>query len=146
MDVWELAVREQVRDTLASYNHAGDRFRVAELAACFTEDGVLEIRGGGSATGRSDIVSMLSGARRDPDPGAEVPVIRHFVSNVRLSDVTPERLRAEAYFQVLTQHGLDHWGRYRDVWAPTEEGWRIAHRLVIVDGMVPEGWYAASLE
>lgn len=144
IEVWELAAREQVRDTIASYNHAGDRFRVAELADCFSHDGVLEIRGGTSATGRADIVAMLSGARREPDARAEVPVIRHFVSNVLFSDVTPERLRTEAYFQVLTQHGLDHWGRYRDLWTPMGDGWQVAHRLVIVDGLVPDGWYAAQ--
>lgn len=141
---WELAAREQVRDTLATYNHAGDRFRLADLAGCFAEEGVLEIRGGSSASGRSAIISMLSGARREPAPAGEVPVIRHFVSNVVFADATPASLRVEAYFQVLTQHGLDHWGRYRDRWIFRGDDWKIAHRLVIVDGMVPCGWYASS--
>jgi hypothetical protein len=139
---WELAARERVRDTYASYTHAGDRFRLAELAACFAEDGVLEVKGGGTAVGRDAIVVMLSGARRDPDPAEEIPRIRHFIANIAFTSMTPEQIGASAYFQVLTQHGPDHWGRYRDVFVPVGGRWLLAHRLVAVDTVMPGGWYA----
>ena len=45
MTLEELIARECVRDTYARYNHAGDRGRLTELADCFTEDGVLELKG-----------------------------------------------------------------------------------------------------
>lgn len=141
---WELTARERVRDTYAAYNHAGDRFRLADLAACFTEDGVLEVRGSGRAVGRAAIVAMLSGARRDPAPGDEVPRIRHFVANIAFTEMAQEQVGASAYFQVLTQHGLDHWGRYRDVLVPDGDRWLLAQRQVVVDGMVPGGWYASG--
>ena len=35
MTVEELLAREQIRDTIALYNHAGDRGRLEELADCF---------------------------------------------------------------------------------------------------------------
>jgi hypothetical protein len=47
-----------------------------------------------------------------------------------------------AYFQVTTQRGLDHWGRYRDVLVPVGDRWLFQHRLVAVDAAVPGGWYA----
>ena len=45
MTLDELIARECVRDTYARYNHAGDRGRIEELAACFTVDGILEVKG-----------------------------------------------------------------------------------------------------
>lgn len=45
MQEWELEVRESVRQTLADYTAATDRFDLRALAACFAEDGVLEFTG-----------------------------------------------------------------------------------------------------
>ncbi|CAN5547464.1 hypothetical protein BH11ACT8_BH11ACT8_08760 [soil metagenome] len=138
---WEMAARERVRDLYAAYNHAGDRFRVADLADCFAADGVLAIRGQEPVTGRAAILGLLSGVRRGPTPDEEVPQLRHFVANLLFTDVTPDRITSEAYFQVFTQHGPDHWGRYRDAVVRTADGWRFAHRTVIVDAALPGSWY-----
>lgn len=142
METWELVARELVRNRYAAYNHAGDRFRLDDLVACFTEGGTLEIKGAAPVTGRTAIRDLLSGARSAPAPDAEVPQIRHFVANLWFTSLTPERIESTAYFQVLTQHGLDHWGRYRDVLVPVEGDWLFARRLVAVDAMTPGGWYA----
>lgn len=141
MEMWELVAREQVRNRYAAYQHAGDRFRLDDLAACFTVDGVLEIKGSAPVQGRSAIRGLLAGARREPDPATEVTQIRHFVANLLFSAVAPVRIESSAYFQVLTQHGLDHWGRYRDVLVPFEGDWLFAHRLVAVDATTPGSWY-----
>ncbi|ONH31408.1 nuclear transport factor 2 family protein [Pseudofrankia asymbiotica] len=63
MELWELAAREQVRDTVATYSHSGDRLRLEDLAACFTADGVLETKGGWTAHGRAEIIARLSGVQ-----------------------------------------------------------------------------------
>ncbi len=39
MELWELTVRERIRDTLALYNWSGDAFRLGELAAVFVPVG-----------------------------------------------------------------------------------------------------------
>ena len=46
MQMWELEVRESVRQTLADYTAATDRFDLGALAACFGVEGVLEFTGG----------------------------------------------------------------------------------------------------
>lgn len=153
MEHWELIAREQVRDTVAAYNHSGDRFLLDELAACFTVDGILESRGDWAAHGRADIVRRLSGVRAtEPVAAGDGPAtadsaatggrrpsfVRHFVTNLRFDEVTPERIRTSAYFAVLTAAGLDHWGRYRDVLVPAEGKWLFAHRVVRTDAMVPD--------
>lgn len=139
MDDWELAARESVRDTVAAYTQAGDRSRLDDLAACFTADGVLEVKGMPEARGRSEIVAMLSGATGTADPAAR-PVhgfVRHFIANLQFQTVAPGRIETAAYFVVFTAHGPDHWGRYRDVFVPVGERWLLAHRRVTVDARAP---------
>ncbi|OXR43302.1 hypothetical protein B7C42_04724 [Nocardia cerradoensis] len=140
MDHAELVAREQVRDLVATYAHSGDRMRLATLAGCFTEDGILEVKGLPAAVGRAAIIEMLT-----PDPGSESPAprfIRHFVTNLRFDSIAPGRIEASSYFVVLTADGPDHWGRYRDVVVETGEVWLFAHRLVAVDAAAPGGWFA----
>ncbi|WP_017936512.1 nuclear transport factor 2 family protein [Nocardioides sp. Iso805N] len=145
MDIAELVIRERVRDTYAAYTHAGDRFRLEELADCFAADGVLEIKGSRTAVGRAAIVATLGGGRDRP-AGAVPPQVRHFVTNLRFDAIAPDRVETSAYFCVITHHGehlgVDHWGRYRDVLTPAEDRWVFAHRLVRVDAAMPAGWYA----
>jgi hypothetical protein len=144
----ELATREAVRDTLARYNHAGDRGHLDELAAQFTPDGILEIHGGDRLEGRAAIIAGLGGVvRRSHDgaaPGGPPPIIRHHVSSIRIHDVTPERAEADSYFAVLTRDGLDHWGRYRDVLVPCEGRWLLARRLVRTDGYAQGSRYTPA--
>ena len=45
MEAWELAVREAIRHTIASYTYFNDRGRFDDAAACFATDGVLEVIG-----------------------------------------------------------------------------------------------------
>jgi uncharacterized protein (TIGR02246 family) len=145
MQTWELAAREGIRDTVAAYADAGDRFRLDDLAALFTEDGVLEVKGRSNAKGRSEIVAMLDGRSQTKSAMTQQPerfFIRHFVTNLRF--VTLERDRAEttAYFLVLTPAGPDHWGRYRDVLVRRDDRWLFEHRLAAVDAGVPGSWFS----
>src|SRR6185369_4984409 len=74
MEHWELVARERVRDTVAAYNHCGDRFLLDELVACFTVDGVLESKGDWVARGRDEIRRTLSGVRAtEPVPASAGP-------------------------------------------------------------------------
>jgi len=137
MELWELVIREAVRDTLARYNHAGDRGRLDELAEQFTPDGILEVHGRKAMEGRQAIAEGLgTDVRRRADnaaPSGSKPIVRHHVTSVLIHDVTLERAEAASYFAVLTEDGLDHWGRYRDVLAPYDGRWLLRHRFVRVD-------------
>lgn len=148
METWELIAREQVRDAYAIYTHSGDRFRLEDLAGCFTEDGLLEVKGRKEAHGQAEIVGMLSGGSTQVKPSTSADsgsktFIRHFIANIRFDLTSPERIETSAYFQVLTGSGLDHWGRYRDVFVPSEGRWLIQHRLVAVDESVTGSWLSS---
>ncbi len=146
MEASELLIREQIRHTLASYNHAGDRMDLAGLAACFTAEGVLEIKGRPLLRGRAAIVEGLT-ATVAPDtaaggePRSVAPYAHHHVTNVRIDAVTAERAEAASYFVVFTPIGADHWGRYRDVLAPEDGQWLLAHRRVTTAGFAPGSYF-----
>jgi hypothetical protein len=146
MEMWELIAREQVRDSIATYTHAGDRGLVQELASVFTEDGVVHIAGREPVTGRAAIVEVLSGAVErgsKPDAPGHRDFVRHFVTNIRFEEVGESEIRTAAYFLVVTADGPDHWGRYRDRHVPVDDHWEIAHRYVRIDATRPGSPFAA---
>jgi hypothetical protein len=137
MELWELTARERIRDTLARYSWAGDALRLEELAAAFCDDGVLEVRGETPLHGRDAIVAFIGGvgARNTGTPatGGTRRIVRHNVANIRFLEVEPTRALVASYFTVLTEIGLDHYGRYRDTLVPVGEEWLIQHRFVSTD-------------
>ena len=74
-----------------------------------------------------------------------MPLIRHHVSNLTIKLVTPTEARGACYFLAVTEHGVDHWGRYRDLFVPDGNQWLFAHRFVRTDGSTGGGWAAGRL-
>jgi SnoaL-like domain len=145
VEIWELVIRERVRDTLARYNWSGDAGRIDDLADTFCADGVLEIRGFEPLRGRSEIVAFLGGITRNVTVSAGVkPIVRHNVANVLFTAVTRDEAQVSCYFTVVTHIGLDHFGRYRDVLMPDGDTWRIKHRKVSTDWTAPNSAMAGA--
>jgi uncharacterized protein (TIGR02246 family) len=136
VEPWELVARERVRDTLAAYNWAGDAGRLEELAAAFCPDGVLHLRDGEPVRGREAIAAFLQGVTSVPPPGVK-RIVRHNVTNTRFVELTAEQARVESYFTVVTELGLDHYGRYRDVLVPVGDRWLLQQRFVSTDWRAP---------
>jgi hypothetical protein len=145
MQLWELAAREAIRDTIARYAQAGDSLMIEEMAGTFCEDGVLETRRDhGTWVGRAAIAKRLGGGRgttaeqaraaaRSARASGENVIRRHVVSNIHFDEVTPHQARVSSYFTVLTSHGLDHFGRYRDLLVPVGDRWLFRYRVVTRD-------------
>jgi hypothetical protein len=150
MELWELVARERIRDTLARYNWSGDSLRLDELAQSFCEDGELELRGNDPVRGRAAIVEMLGGVVATPNAAAQTSgkrrIVRHNLTNIRFTDVRQDEVRVACYFTVLTEIGLDHYGRYRDVFVPVGSpggtDWLIRHRFVSTDWSSPDSTMA----
>lgn len=64
--------------------------------------------------------------------------VRHHVSSVRFGLVTRDRVEVNSYFLALTNIGVDHWGRYRDVLIPVDGRWLFASREAVADGFSPD--------
>ena len=143
MEMWELIAREQIRDTLARYNWSGDAGRLDGLAETFCADGVLEIRGLEPLRGRTEIASFLGGVTGGFAADVNVkPVVRHNVANVLFTGLSTDQARVSSYFTVVTQIGLDHFGRYRDTLVPEGGTWLIKHRKVSTDWAAPNSTMA----
>jgi hypothetical protein len=69
-------------------------------------------------------------------------MIRHHVSNLTLTVESATAATGACYFLAVTEHGVDHWGRYRDQFVPDGDRWLFAHRTVRTDGRTPGGWAA----
>jgi SnoaL-like domain len=148
MEFWELAARERIRDTLARYNWSGDALRLDDLAQSFCEDGELELRSSAPVRGRgrAAIIELLGGAVAAPNATAHASgvkrIVRHNVTNIRFTDVTKQAAHVACYFTVFTEIGLDHYGRYRDVFVPVGGDWLIRHRFVSTDWSAPDSTMA----
>jgi hypothetical protein len=120
-------VRDAIRDLLARYTYHGDRGRIAELAACFAEDGVLEYPGN-RAQGPAAIAVALSSGARNP----RLTFVRHHITNP-LIEIEGDAAIARSYFAVHADAGPDHSGTYDDRLVRTAGSWRFSHRRVRVD-------------
>jgi hypothetical protein len=143
MDITELLIREGVRDTIARYNAKGDQGDIAGLAGCFAPDGVLAIAGREPMVGPAAIEAGLTETfRRDPaDDRPPIEHLHHGVTTLHFVAITNEDVRTTCYFSALTQVGLDHWGRYRDLLIPVDGRWLFARRDVKVDGYAPQSLF-----
>lgn len=121
------------------YTHAGDTGRFDDLVACFTPDGTLTVDDRPPCAGRDAIRAFLRGTG---DAAVTAPRMRHHLTTMSFTLEGDDTATGTAYFQVTTERGLDHWGRYRDRYVRTPEGWRFAARHVRVDGVTPGGWAA----
>lgn len=142
-----MSAREAIRELVASYAHCADTGRFEDLAALFAPDGVLEVRGANGATlpGRDAIRAFLTGVGADLAGDTSVPIIRHHVSNLTITVDSPQAATGACYFLAVTEHGVDHWGRYRDTYVCIDDRWRFAHRTARTDGTTDGGWAATRV-
>jgi hypothetical protein len=138
MDLWELQAREAIRDTIATYNYAGDALLIADLAGCFAEDGVLELRGRPLAIGRLAITQLIESLVPKNEAGESGKrYVHHHVSSTHFISIVQDEARTRSYFQVMTAAGVDHWGRYDDTFAPSDGRWLLQRRKATIDGHSP---------
>ena len=133
MQIEELLAREEIRATLARYNLSGDRGRVDELAACFTEDGVLEIDGDWTARGREEIRAHTGRVAKEGVGNTAPGLLRHQLSTQGIELESATEARAWTYFTAVTQNGPDHSGRYVDRLVKRNAEWLLAHRRVAIE-------------
>lgn len=139
MEHWELEARESIRDLVARYNATGDSGRFDEMLALFAEDAVMETPAE-TREGRAQIRAMFEGIASAPQEGPRARFIRHFTATHQIDLVDREHAKGRAYYLVLTDQGLDHWGRYVDEYRRVDGRWLFARRRATLDAALPGGW------
>src|SRR6184192_458244 len=81
MELWELAAREAIRETVARYAHLVDRGRIDELLELFVEDGVLEAGDQPPARGRAAIRELFLGTGKRLASASATPPPRSPISS-----------------------------------------------------------------
>jgi 3-phenylpropionate/cinnamic acid dioxygenase small subunit len=124
---------EQVRDRamiqqlLACCTQAGDARKADEYAACFAEDGVLELDE--AIAGREAIRQWMAGAEIIPQPREGAPsFISHHLTTCRIDFTGADTASARTYWLVTSNAGIDHNGYYVDALRKEGGRWVIAHR------------------
>jgi len=145
MDAEEQNIREAIRDTLARYAIAVDAADYAMLGDCFTQDGVLVVEGGKALAGRATIVTTLSGAGWTSKHASRRDIFqRHSLSTCHIL-LDGGTAKAVTYYQVMTELGLDHSGRYLDRFERHGDAWLIRERSATLDWMTPASRFARLL-
>jgi 3-phenylpropionate/cinnamic acid dioxygenase small subunit len=152
MTIEELIARECIRQTLANYNIAGDRMRVEDFVAVFTEDAVFESAGGPESqsfrhAGRRAIRDWISnfGASSDGTPQRRPTFVRHHLTTCQIELTGADTASARTYWAVYSDNGPDHCGYYVDAFRKTGEQWLIAHRKIRVDWLAPQSLFKTTI-
>jgi hypothetical protein len=141
----ELLAREAIRDTLAKYNVSGDRLKIDDYAACFTEDGIMEAEHKDPAfafryEGRAAIRGWQQRWLDQTLSGAGVhraTFVRHHLSTSKIDLTGPDTANVRTYWVAWTDVGPDHAGYYLDTFRKVGVEWLIARRRVREDWRSP---------
>jgi hypothetical protein len=153
MTLEDLLAREAIRDTMAKYNTSGDRLKVEDYVACFTDDGIMESEFVPEDrmfryAGKAEILAWQT-RWRNRDPGAEAihgaTFIRHHLSTSKIDITGPGTARARTYWVAWTDIGPDHAGYYLDEFRKVGDEWLIAHRRVRLDWESPDSLYRGAV-
>lgn len=139
MEPFELEARECIRDLVARYNAKGDAGRFDEMLALFAEDATFELEGE-TLHGRPAIRAYFEGVAQRTGPGRAAAFVRHFTATHQIDVLSEHEARGRCYYAVLTERGLDHWGRYLDEYRRSDGRWLFQRRKVTLDAAVPGGW------
>lgn len=151
----QLLARECIRQTMARYTVAGDRLKIDEFEAVFTDNGILESEGVSEADkfrfcGRSEIGGWL---RRwlEPSPASDsstprATFVRHHLATSDIEFTGPDTAKARTYWTAYTDIGPDHCGYYLDNFRKLGEEWLIEHRRVRLDWRSPQSLFMQAVD
>ena len=135
-------IREAIRDLVARYNSNGDSGRFAQVRELFATDATMTIDGDRTYVGVDEIMSIFTGTKSSTS--GSLTHVRHFTSTHQIDLVDATHATGRLYFAVLTDVGLDHWGRYVDSYEYSTDRWLFASRKVTVDGWSPHSLFPRS--
>jgi uncharacterized protein (TIGR02246 family) len=123
----QLRDRAMIQQLLACCTQAGDARKADDYAACFTEDGVLQLDE--AIAGREAIRSWMAGPAVIPQPREGPPsFVSHHLTTCRIDFTGEDSASARTYWLVTSNAGIDHNGYYVDALRKVEGQWLIAHR------------------
>ena len=152
MTVDDLLAREAIRDMMAQFNTSGDRLKINDFVACFTEDAIMEtdevpderaFRYEGKPAIREWQERRLD-RQLDDSAVHQARFVRHHLSTSKIDLTGPDSARARTYWVAWTDVGPDHAGCYLDEFRKVGVRWLIAYRQVRMDWESDESLFKAA--
>jgi hypothetical protein len=123
----EIGDRLAIADRLAVCTQAGDARKADAYAACFTEDGILQLDE--AIAGREAIRAWMGGASIISQPSDRPPgFISHHLTTCKIDFTGEDTAKARTYWLVTSNAGIDHNGYYDDRLRKVGEEWLLEHR------------------
>jgi hypothetical protein len=145
MELEQARAREAIRYTQSLCATAGDRGRLDDMIAAYTDDGVLEISAG-VFRGKAEIAAALAHVRErvavTEAPESQRPFVRHHLTTCHIEFTSAGTADVRTYFLVMTPVGVDHCGVYSDRFVASQSRWLIAYRRVRLDWVAPQSQFA----
>ncbi len=131
-DLERLFIERTCERLIIAYSHFIDFGEAARVAELFTADGVWQLDEA-AMRGRDEIANGFGRRQANADRRS-----RHVCTNLMVDVVSPTEATGLCYFSLYRADGVEGpiapldgpavVGEYRDNFALTDEGWRIAHR------------------
>ncbi len=141
----ETRARIQIQYTMAVYCNSVDSGEIEGVVSCFAEDASLELSSGASVRGRDAIRKfyepVIGATRPDRAPGEAISLLRHNLTTSRVEFLTADTAQGWTYFMSLAKHGLDHAGRYLDLFSRRGDRWLLDERRIVVEWYGSPSWY-----
>ena len=141
MEIWQLMARESIRDLVARYNANGDTGRFSQVRELFSVDAVMDIGDGKVYQGLDEVMTIFTATKDGTGANPGLTHVRHATSTHQIDLIDQHSATGRLYFFVLTDIGLDHWGRYVDRYIVEDGRWKFASRQVTVDGWSPQSLF-----
>ena len=123
----ERLARASIAKTLGNCTQAGDARKADAYAACFSENGVLELNQ--RIEGREAIRRWMAAPSVIPQPDGPTPgFVSHHLTTCRIEFSASTVAKVRTYWLVTTAVGLDHNGYYDDEFIQCGDEWLIARR------------------
>jgi len=142
VEPFEIEARESIRDLVARYNANGDAGRFDAMLALFADDAAFEFDAD-TFEGRPAIRGFFERVSERTGPGRAAAFVRHFTGTHQIDVLSADEARGRCYYAVLTERGLDHWGRYLDEYRRIDGRWLFRRRKVTLDAATPGAWGAS---
>ena len=140
MEIWQVIARESIRDLVARYNANGDTGRFAQVRELFSPEATMDIGDDRVYSGIEEVMTIFTGTKDATGSANGLTHVRHSTTTHQIDFVDDTHATGRLYFFVVTDIGLDHWGRYVDSYVSLDGHWKFASRKVTVDG-----WASNSL-
>ena len=143
----QIADRMEIAEVIAKYSYAADFSDPDAFAALFVEDGIFEfyIRDAKEPFERRVSREVIRAKQESRKESKRISGIKtgHHQSGLIFIELTADTARTQTML-VHTVQGADETapkitssGVYYDSWRKTSEGWRIAQRVIRLDGPLP---------